>query len=72
MKAYYVNYKMHECDSVKGMQVLANNKADAYDKATYEAIPKVKGTIPYSCWVANVTYNNGNVKRFNTHEGKPY
>lgn len=72
MKAYRVEYKMHSADGVKGIDVLAKNKADAWDRATYENIPKKEGTIPYSAWVASVTYNNGNYTRFNTFEGKPY
>ena len=72
MKAYYVHYKMHECDTVKGIDLLAKDKADAYDKATYEAIPAKEGTIPFSAWVHSVTYNNGNVHYFNTCEGLGY
>lgn len=72
MKAYYVKYRTWQCADEKGLQVLADNKEQAYDKAMFEDIPRVEGTTPYSCWVERVTYNNGNWKHFNTFEGKPY
>lgn len=73
MKAYYVNYNMRSCAETQGMQIIANNKYDAYDKAVYEEIPKKHGgAFPYSAWVSSVTYNNGNYKTFNTFEGKPF
>lgn len=72
MKAYYVNYKLFDADEYHGVQVPANNKVEAYDRAVYELIPKMEGTSPYSAWVKSVTYNNGKYKRFNTFEGKPY
>ena len=72
MKAYYIHYTMHQNGEVKGIQAPAENKAEAYDKAVYELILKKEGSIPYSAWVSSVTYNNGNYKTFNTHEGKPY
>ena len=72
MKAYCINYKMYNADEVKSIQVLAENKEDAYDKAFYEIIPQSDGEIPYSAWVYSVTYKNGNCKIFNTFEGKPY
>lgn len=72
MKAYYVRYKMHDCSEVRGIDVLARNKADAYDVAVYEAIPQREGRVPYSAWVSSVTYSNGNCTRFNTCEGLPY
>ena len=71
-KAYMVHYKMYQSGEVKAVSVLAKNKADAYDKAVYEAIVKEQGSLPYSAWVSSVTYQNGNYKRFNTFEGKPY
>ena len=71
MKAYYLEYKMHSADSVKGMDVAASSKYDAYDKAVYDLIPKKEGNIPYSAWVVSVTYNNGNYRAFNTFEGNP-
>lgn len=72
MKAYYVYYRMHSTDDVHGIQVSAYNKEDAYDRGTYELIPEKEGSVPYSSWVHSVTYNNGNYKEFNTHEGMPY
>ena len=72
MKAYYINYKMHSADEVQGIQVLAENKEDAHEKAVYELIPQKENELPYSAWVHSVTYKNGNYKIFNTFEGKPY
>ena len=72
MNAYYIKYKMQQFGEELGIDLLAKNKADAYDKAVYEAIPKKEGHLPYSAWVSSVTYKNGNYKRFNTFEGKPY
>lgn len=70
MAAYYVEYRIGQ--EVKGIDVLAKNKFDAYDKAVYELIPKREGEMPYAAWVCSVTYNNGNYRRFNTCEGLPY
>lgn len=70
--AYYVEYKMYSADQVKGICVGARNKAEAWDRAVYEAIPAAEGEVPYSAWVASVTYQNGNYRRFNTFEGNPY
>lgn len=72
MKAYYVKYKMYFADEPKGIDFLADNKLDAYEKAVYTLIPEKEGGIPYSAWVHSVTYNNGNYREFNTFEGKPY
>lgn len=72
MKAYYVYYRMHSADEAHGIQVSANSKYEAYDRATYELIPEKEHNYPYSSWVHSVTYNNGNYKEFNTHEGMPY
>lgn len=72
MKTYCINYKMYNTDEVKDIQVLAENKEDAYDKAFYELIPVTEGELPYSVWVHSVTYKNGDHKIFNTFEGKPY
>lgn len=70
MAAYYVKYRIGM--EVKGIDLLAKNKYDAYDKAFYELIPEREGEMPYSAWVYSVTYNNGNYRRFNTCEGLPY
>jgi hypothetical protein len=72
MRAYSVQYKMHSADETKMISVLADNAADAYDRAVFESIPKRESEHPYSAWVFSVTYNNGNYKLFNTFEGKPY
>ena len=65
---YCVHYKNHSADEVHLIDVLASSKAEAYDKAVYEKLPE----MPYSAWVSSVTYNNGNYRTFNTHEGNPY
>lgn len=70
MKAYYVKYKLN--GEEKGIGLLAKNRFDAYDRAVYEEIPKIEGELPYSAWVTSVTYQNGNVRHFNTCEGLPY
>lgn len=54
------------------VDVIAQNKAEAYDIATFEIIPKEEGRLPYSAWVESVTYQNGNTRTFNTFEGNPY
>ena len=72
MKPYYINYRMYNADKIKGIQVLADSKADAYSKAVYESIPEKEGELPYSAWVHSVTFKNGNHKIFNTFEGQPY
>lgn len=72
MKAYYVSYKMTESGEVRGIEIHASSKAEAWDLATYEVIPAKEGSVPYSAWVSSVTYNNGNYHQFNTCEGLPY
>lgn len=72
-KAYYVKYVMtFPSGKVKGIQVIATSKQEAYLKATYEEIPYIEKSQPYATWVHSVTYNNGNYKEFNTFIGKPY
>ena len=71
MKTYHVKYRILGKE-VEGIDVIANNKAEAYDYAVYELIPNEEGEYPYSAWVSSVTYNNGNYKLFNTFEGNPY
>lgn len=56
----------------KAVDVIAKSKYEAWDKAVYEVIPKIEGELPYSAWVASVTYQNGNYRTFNTFEGNPY
>lgn len=72
MKSYFVKYRMHSADDVKGICVPARNRAEAYDKAVYEKIAKTEGSLPYSAWVDSVTYINGKCKKFNSFEGKRY
>lgn len=72
MKPYTVKYREYKYSEEQTIIVLADNKEDAYDKATFEEIPKVCGTTPYSSWVYGVTYQNGNYKLFNTSEGNAY
>lgn len=72
MAHYAVEYKMFSSGNVRRVFVGARSKADAYDKAVYEAIPAKEGEPPYSAWVYSVTYNNGNYRTFNTFEGNPY
>ena len=70
---YTVEYKMHSAAEVKSCTVIANSKEEAYEQATYYDIPIfIEKEHPYSTWVTSVTYQNGNYRRFNTHEGKPY
>ena len=70
---YTVKYKMNGgWDEEKMVSVIANSKADAYDKAVYEVIPEKEKHSPYSAWVYSVTYQNGNYHRFNTSEGNAY
>lgn len=70
---YTVEYRMTQFSpDVRHIDVLASNKEEAYYKAMDEEIMEVEPYTPYSAWVAEVTYNNGNYKRFNTFEGKPY
>ena len=68
---YRVKYKLHMADGVHDIDVIAKSKAEAYDKVVYEELYK-RGEFPYSAWVYSVTYQNGNYRRFNTHEGNPY
>lgn len=69
---YTVLYRVWSSGEVKRIHVIASSKAEAYDIATYEAIPQKEGEPPYSAWVDNVTFSNGNVRYFNTSEGNAY
>lgn len=70
---YTVEYKLWSTGDIRKIFVSAKNKFEAYMKAYYEAIPEAnEGELPYSAWVSAITYQNGNYKRFNTHEGMPY
>ena len=69
---YTVYYRNWATGKIKKVHVIATSKADAYDKAVYEVIPKIESELPYSSWVDSVTYQNGNCKYFNTSEGNSY
>lgn len=71
-KAYTIEYKLYQADIVRNICVIAGTKEEAWDKATYEVIPDMHGECPYSAWCYSVTYNNGNYRRFNNHEGNPF
>lgn len=68
---YTVRYLEYATAIERKVYVIAKNKWDAYNKAVYEVIPKQNGCLPYSAWVADVTYQNGNYRQFNTMSGKP-
>ena len=72
MREYCVHYRMHSAAVEESILVKAANKAEAYDKAVFEAIPEREGEHPYSVWVVSVMCNNGNHHRFNTCEGLAY
>lgn len=67
MKHYSVEFREYSAGAVQTECILANNKADAYQK-----FMDSKGWTVYSAWVSSVTYQNGNCKWFNTFEGNPY
>ena len=70
---YTVNYQLnHYASEEQSVDVVAESKADAYDKAVFEVIPAKHGKTPYGAYVASVTYANGNSRRFNTSIGLPY
>lgn len=71
-KTYHVRYRMFPYAEERGIDVIASNKAEAYDKAAYEQISYKEGCNPYSAWVESATYNNGKRIQFNTCEGLPY
>lgn len=68
MRTYHIEYMEHSAAEVKGVNVVADSKEEAYDRAVYEIL---SGT-PYAAWVASVTYRNGGFHRFNTFAGKPF
>lgn len=70
-QVYAVRYNLHG-QKRQFVEVLAENKYQAYDIAVYEKIPEIEGEHPYSAWVSSVTYQNGNWHEFNTCEGLPY
>ena len=71
MKSYTIEYQMTDCSEVRSTTVEANSKEEAYFKAD-DLFMDVLPYTPYAAWVAGVTYQNGNYKRFNTFAGNPY
>ncbi len=72
-RTYRVAFKFYEFDTVRYINIKADNKGDAYDRAVWERIPNAyKGEFPYSAWVESVKYANGRVHRFNAIEGLAY
>lgn len=70
---YHINYRMKDGEPIKFIDVVAKSKQNAYNKATAEAIPTAEnGKKPLSAWVVSCTCQNGNYRRFNTTESKPY
>ena len=73
MKTYHVKYLVNGWyEDVKGIDVLAKSKAEAYDKAVYELIPEKEGREPFGAYVHSVTYSNGNYREFNNNFGDAY
>lgn len=72
MKRYMITFKLYESDTEHSIEVMADSKENAWDMATYEAIPAERGEYPYSAWVSAAIYKSGKVHYFNTHEGMPY
>lgn len=73
MRVYTVGYRLYMADQARLIDVLAKSKADAYDKAVYEAIPEAEdGQIPYSAWVQSVIYQSGKWHDFEVYEGMSY
>lgn len=72
MKLYEVAYKLYSADKVRHIRVYARNKAEAYDKATFEEIQKAEQEPPFSAWVERSISKDGQSRYFNTFEGKPY
>ena len=74
MRAYTVKYRTYDGD-VKEMCILAQTKADAYEKAFFERIPTVEGETPYSAWVdgyTTLTHGGYKYHAFKTSEGNAY
>lgn len=71
-RMYTVAYSMFFGDTERHIDVLADCKENAYNIATYEAIPQKEGSHAYGVWVKSTTYRNGTVHEFNTFEGKRF
>jgi len=59
MKTYHVKYLMYASQIEKGIDVIAKSSAEAYDKAVYEKIPELEGSIPYGAFVYSYTTQGG-------------
>ena len=70
---FHINYRMNEAGRVRFIDVPAKSKKDAYDRAKNELIPAAEnGANAFSVWVVSCTYSNGNYRRFDTTERKPF
>lgn len=69
---YTVCFRETQWGDEHHIDVVASSKVEAYDIATYELIPELTGSIPYSSWTDSVTYANGRVHYFCTSEGNAY
>ena len=69
---YNVEYRMFAHDQVKSVDVIARNKEQAYQVATFEVIPEKEEMTPYSAWINSVTYKNGKTRFFNCFEGNAF
>lgn len=70
---YHITYILDgDWDISRGIDVVAESKEDAYEKAVFEVLPAEMGRCPYSAWVDSVTYSNGNRREFNTGDGNAY
>lgn len=64
-RTYHVVYNMNHWEALeKGVDVVAENKFVALEKATYEVIPNIEDAYPYSAYVESVTYSNGKYRKF--------
>ena len=53
---YHVRYRYN--GEEKGIDVAASNKAEAYDIATFEVLPEIEGSCPYSSWVESLFHRS--------------
>lgn len=71
MNAYTIKYKASAAADLRTTTVLSNSKEGAY-YAAIDHLFDYLGKYPYSVFVFGVTYQNGNYKKFNNSELKPY
>lgn len=69
---FTVCYQMGKTGETKMIDVIAESKYIAYDKATHDMIPNLEKARPHRVWVKAVTYQNGNYREFNTCPGTPF